>query len=413
MEEIRRLKREGLSVSAIASLTGRDRKTVRKYLDETINKPLYKQREARSSKLAQYTSYLEGRVKAGVWNAVVLLRELRDLGYTGGYTILKDWLAPQRAAARVVAVRRFETAPGEQAQVDWGSIGVQELADGTRLSLSAFVMTLGHSRAMHAEICLDEQLPALLQAHEAAFEALGGIPRKLLYDNMRTVILGYDDRGEPRWHPALEDFAGHWGFKPRVCQPYRPQTKGKVERGIGYLKGNFLCGREASSLEDLQGQLRAWLAEVANARVHGTTHRQIQEAWAEERPALQPMGSRRPYPFVPEVTRKVASDCYVSYGTNRYSVPWSFAGREVQVRQVADHIEIVHGGQIIARHPLATTRHHLQTVPAHHQGMPYGPSGAGRKSAPLIVPAGAPQVEVRSLQAYELLSAGGMLDADA
>ena len=413
MEEIRRLKREGLSVSAIASLTGRDRKTVRKYLDETISKPVYRQRPTRGSKLAGYISYLEGRLDKGVWNAVVLLRELREKGYTGGYTILKDWLAPQRAAAQVVAVRRFETAPGEQAQVDWGSVGVQELEDGTRLSLSGFVMTLGHSRAMHAEICLDEQLPALLQAHEAAFEALGGIPRKVLYDNMRTVILGYDDRGEPRWHPALEDFADHWGFKPRVCQPYRPQTKGKVERGIGYLKGNFLCGREASSLEDLQSQLRAWLAEVANARVHGTTHRIIQEAWDEERPALQPMESRRPYPFVPEVTRRVAADCYVSYATNRYSVPWAYAGREVHVRQVADHIEIVHGGQTIARHPLATTRYHLQTVPAHHQDMPFGPSGVGRKSAPLIVAAGAPQVEVRSLASYELLSAGGMLDADA
>ena len=412
MEEIRRLKLEGLSISEISRLTGRNRRTVREYLDETINKPVYKQREARCSKLAAYTGYLDGRLKAGVWNAVVLLRELRALGYSGGYTILKDWLAPRRAAARTVAVRRFETAPGEQAQVDWGSVGVQELADGTRLSLSAFVMTLGHSRAMHAEICLDEQLPALLKAHEAAFEALGGIPRKLLYDNMRTVILGYDDRGEPRWHPALEDFAGYWGFQPKVCQPYRPQTKGKVERGIGYLKGNFLCGRQAGSLEDLQSQLRAWLGQVANARIHGTTHRLVQEAWDEERPALRPMGSRRPYPFVPEVTRKVAPDCYVSYGTNRYSVPWSFAGREVHLRQVGDHIEIVHGGQVIARHPLATTRYHLQTVPAHHQDMPYGPS-APRKAAPLIVTAGAPEVEVRSLQAYELLAMGGSLDADA
>jgi transposase len=413
MEEIRRLRREGLTISEIASLTGRDRKTVRKYLDETIARPVYRRQEARESKLAGHMSYLEGRLKEGVWNAVVLLRELREQGYTGGYTILKDWLAPQRAAARTVAVRRFETAPGEQAQVDWGSVGVQELEDGTRLSLSAFVMTLGHSRAMHAQICLDEQLPTLLKAHEAAFEALGGITRKVVYDNMRTVILGYDERGEPRWHPVLADFASYWGFKPRVCQPYRPQTKGKVERGIGYLKGNFLCGRRASSLEDLQSQLRAWLGQVANARIHGTTHRQVQEAWDDERPALQPVGVRKPYPFVPEVTRKVAPDCYVSYGTNRYSVPWSFAGREVHVRQVADHLEIVHGGATIARHPLATTRFHLQTVPAHHQDMPYGLSPVQRKSAPLVVAAGAPQVEVRSLQSYELLAAEGSFDADA
>jgi transposase len=412
MEEIRRLRREGLSISKIAQLTGRDRSTVRKYLDPSIKQPVYRPRPKRPSKLDPHVSYLQERGKEGVWNAAVLLRELRERGYTGGYTILKDWLQPRREAGLAVAVRRFETAPGQQAQVDWGSVGKLELEDGTQLGLSAFVMTLGHSRAMFAEIYLDEQLPSLLAAHEAGFAALGGIPGELLYDNMKTVVQGYDERGEPRWHPVFEDFADYWGYRPRLCQPYRPQTKGKVESGIRYLKGNFLCGRKATSLEDLRGQLRTWLAQVANCRVHGTTHRKVEEAWDEERGQLQPMGARAPYPYVPEVSRKVARDAYVNYGTNRYSVPWRYAGARVQVRHAGEHIELLHDGAPIARHPLTDAQHRVYTVPGHHQNMPYGPSRGPRRAAPVVVAGSAPQVQVRPLGAYDLAAWGGMPDAD-
>lgn len=411
MEEIRQLRRDGLSISEIARLTGRNRRTVRKYLSSSMTRPQYRQQKPRESKLSPYVAYLEARLKQGAWNATVLLRELREQGYTGGYTILKDWLSPQREAAKTVATRRFETAPGQQAQVDWGSVGFIELPDRTRLDLSAFVMTLGYSRAMHAELCVDEQLPALLRAHEAAFQAFGGVPAEIVYDNMRTVLQGYDPRGEPRWHPVLRDFAAYWGFRPWVCQPYRPQTKGKVERGIGYLKGNFLCGREATSLEDLQAQLRAWLGQVANRRVHGTTHRWIPEAWEEEKPKLQPLGTRCPYPYVPEVTRKVATDAFVDYGTNRYSVPWQHVGHEVQVRQADERIEILHGGAVIAQHRALAGRYQVQAVPAHHQGMPYGPSGRRKATSVLVVPA-APQVETRSLAVYDAVAGGGSLDAD-
>lgn len=413
MEEIRRLRREGLSISGIADLAGHDRKTVRKYLDESVTEPRYRRRAPRPSKLEPFKAYLKSRLQSGVWNAVVLLGELREQGYTGGYTILKDWLQPKREAARVVATRRFETPPGQQAQVDWGSIGALELKDGTRQSLSAFLMTLGHSRALFVEVCTDEQLPTLLRAHEAAFEALGGVPREILYDHMRTVILGYDDRGEPKWHPVFKDFARYWGFRPRLCQAYRAQTKGKVESSIRYLKGHFLCGRRASCLEDLRGQVRAWTRRVANRRIHGTTHRVVQDAWDEERPHLQPLGGRAPYAYVPEVTRRVAQDAYISYSTTRYSVPWRYVGREVRVRQVRQRIEIWHAGQRIAQHPLSMMRHDVQAVPAHHQDMPYGPAANRRRSAPLIVATGAPEVEVRPLEAYERVALGGGSHADA
>ncbi len=143
-------------------------------------------------------------------------------------------------------MRRFETPPGQQAQVDWGTFG--RLTSPTELprTISGFVMTLGYSRAMFADVATDQTLPTFLRLHKAAFAALGGVPRELLYDHVKTVVLGLDDRGEIRWQPQFADFARYWGFIPRLCHAYRPQTKGKVESGIGYVRKNFLCGRTAT-----------------------------------------------------------------------------------------------------------------------------------------------------------------------
>lgn len=193
------MRRDGLSITDIAELTGFDRKTVRKWLREP-GPPRYGPRAPRGSKLAPYTAYLDERLNAGVWNAVILLREVRERGYTGGYSILKAYLHPKRQAARAVAVRRFETPPGHQAQVDWGHLGTLEDGEG-RQPLSGFVFTLGHSRAMAADAATDQKLDTFLRLHEAAFETVGGVPEEILYDHVKTVVLGTDDRGDVRWHP--------------------------------------------------------------------------------------------------------------------------------------------------------------------------------------------------------------------
>ena len=143
---------------------------------------------------------------AGVWNVCVLLRELRERNYSGGYTILKGWLQPQRKAMRTVAVRRFETPPGKPAQVDWGHLGTLEWEDQER-QLWAFTFTLGYSRRMMAEVALDQKIGTLLRMHEEAFRQMGGVPEEILYDRMKTVWLGSDERGEIVWHPVFFDFA--------------------------------------------------------------------------------------------------------------------------------------------------------------------------------------------------------------
>jgi transposase len=399
--DILQLKRQGLAISQIAALTGFNRRTIRKYLAHP-DTPRYSPRAPRPTKLDPFHSYLQDRLAAGVWNATVLFRELKQRGYQGGYTALKDFLRPLRQAAASVAVRRFETPPGHQAQVDWGHLGQLCLGEQTK-PLSAFLFTLGHSRAMVGDLVTDQTLPTFLRCHELAFLAVGGVPHEILYDHVKTVVLGTSERGEVLWHPVFAAFARHWGFVPRLCRPYRPQTKGKVENGIGYVRKNFLCGREAFDLPDLQSQFRGWLGEVANRRIHGTTHRCVAEAWDAEKPHLQPIGGRLPFPLVPHQIRRVARDAYVSYRTNRYSVPWRAAGQEVSLREVEGHLEILRDDVRLARHPLCSGRHQVITVAAHHAQIPTGPT-VRRKKATITVGGTAPTVEVRELAVYEALA---------
>ena len=196
MDEINQLKREGLSILAISELTGYDRKTIRKYLLKPTGKPVYAVRLAAASKLEPFKAYLGERLQAGVWNARVLLRELRGQNYQGGYTILTDWLRPQREAAQVVAVRRFETPPGKQAQVDWGHLGSLAAA-GREQQLWGFTITLGYSRRMTAEAATDQKLGTLLRMHERAFQEWNGVPEEILYDRMRTIWTGTDGLAAP------------------------------------------------------------------------------------------------------------------------------------------------------------------------------------------------------------------------
>jgi len=407
VQEIEELKRQGLSIQAISRLLGFDRKTIRKYLLKPEGTPAYGPRPARPSKLDAFKPYVDERLKAGVWNAQVLLRELRARGYRGGNTILKDWLQPQRESAQTVAVRRFETPPGKQAQVDWGHLGSIEI-NGEERKLNGFTFTLGYSRTMMAEAALDQKLGTLLKMHEEAFRQLGGVPEEILYDRMKTVWMEIDERGEVVWNPVFLDFARYWGFTPRLCRPYRAQTKGKVESGVKYVRRNFLCGlqgREPNCLADLNAQLRAWVWEVANQRVHGTTHEQVAVRWEVDRFSLHALDGRPPYAYLDDELRKVARDAYVSWQGSRYSVPWSYAGKQVWVRDRAGEVEVHYGSDRIAVHGQAPRQHAVITQPEHHRGIPLS---AGREGKILVrIQDTAPVVEIRPLAAYESAALGG------
>lgn len=407
VQDIEELKRQGLSVRAISRLTGYDRKTIRKYLIEPDRVPVYGPRAKQPRKLEPFQPYLEERMRAGVWNARVLLRELRERSYSGSYTLLTDWLRPQRKSAQTAAVRRFETPAGKQAQVDWGHLGSIDI-HGEERKLWGFSFTLGYSRTMMAEAALDQKLGTLLRMHEEAFRQLGGVPEEILYDRMKTVWLETDERGEIVWNPVFLDFTRYWGFKPRLCRPYRAQTKGKVESGVKYIRRNFLCGlqgREPGCLSDLNAELRKWVWEVANQRVHGTTHEQVAAGLDVDRLSLQPLDGRPPYAYMDDELRKVARDAYVSWRGSRYSVPWEYVGRSVWVRDCGRDVEVHFGRDRIAVHSQAARKHMVLTQAEHHQGIPLG---ARAETKILIrIQDTAPVVEIRPLAAYESVAVGG------
>jgi transposase len=247
--------------------------------------------------LDDHQQWLAGRAPQVNYSARILYQELKaQRGFTGSYEVVKLAVRPLRAEASLASLtqRRFETGPGEQAQVDWGQVTVR--FDGVPTKVHVFVMTLGYSRRGYAEGFLHERMPNLLAAHERAFAHFGGHCECLLYDRMRTVVLGTttEPSGErrARLNTTFQAFADHWGFTPRLCRPYRAQTKGKVESGVKYVKRNFIPGRTFRDLDDFNAQLVAWQAEVADVRIHGTTHQRPIDCFADEAIALVPTASQ-------------------------------------------------------------------------------------------------------------------------
>src|SRR5215218_887485 len=267
------LHRQGLSVSAIARQCGLDRKTVRRYIERGLEPPAYGPRQPRPTLLDPFTGYLRERVNAyPALTGTRLLRELKERGYTGGYSAVTDFLREVRPATDPRFEVRFETAPGEQGQVDFARFQVVFTDEPTTPRIVwLFSMVLGYSRLIWARFAMHQDLATVLRCHVAAFEALGGVPHEVLYDRMKTVVTGEADSGGIIYNRALIDLARHFGFHPKACRPYRAKTKGKVERPFRYIREDFFLARSFRDLEDLNQQLQRWLSTVANPRVHATT----------------------------------------------------------------------------------------------------------------------------------------------
>lgn len=398
----------GMSVSGIARELELDRKTVCKALKGQSWRP-YRRDTPAPTLLDRHRDWLLERAPQVHYSARILYQELkRDRGYPGCYETVKLAVRPLRAEAALASLtqRRFETAPGEQAQCDWGQVTVP--MGGVRVRLHVFVMTLGYSRCGFAMGFEGERMPDLLAAHEAAFAHFGGRCEHLLYDRMRTVVLGSgkDAAGKARLNATFAAFAAHWGFTVRLCQPYRAQTKGKVESGVKYLKRNFVPGRTFRDLEDFNAQLLAWQREIADQRVHGTTHERLIDRFAVEAVHLAPTGSQPGFLAALVRERVVAEDWLISIDGNRYSVPCRLIGQVVQVVREVDRWVIRHRGQVVAEHTVLEGRAQLAVIPQH------GPGAASRNvrqryATPRHATAAVnrDEVEVRDLGIYEHLVA--------
>lgn len=354
--------------------------------------------------LSAHQTWLVQRAPLVNYSARILFQELRGTrGYRGSYDTVRNAVRPLRteAAATSITQCRFETEPGEQGQVDWGEVWVP-FATG-RTKVHVFVMTLGYSRRAWAEGYENERRSSLLAAHEHAFAHFGGRPAELLYDRMRTVTIK-PEAEKAKWNPTFESFFRHWGFEPRLCRAYRAQTKGKVECGVKYVKRNFIPGRVFTDLADFNDQLVAWLAEVADLRVHGTTHEPPIERFAREAGALVRTLDQPSFFQALRRERVVADDWLVSIDANRYSVPWRLIGKTVSVVRVGARWQISHGGDVVAEHPVLTGRHQVQVDPTHGPGA-VARNARTRYSAPAAARAATDVqvVEVRALEVYEQL----------
>ena len=290
--EIRILRKQGKSIKEICRLTGHSRNTVRRYL-RSDEPPTY-ERCPRGSKLDSFKEYINDRVEASRPHrlpATVLFREILARGFAGGERIVRTYVStlyPLQASDPVV---RFETAPGQQLQVDWC------VFRRGKKPLSAFVATLGFSRYSYVEFVASEQFAELKQCHINAFEHFGGVPLEILYDNMKTVVLERNTFGEGRhrFHPGLWDLGKHFGFTPRLCRPYRAQTKGKVERFNRYLRNSFYYPLQSSlkqaglalDVDTANTEVRKWMRDVANRRIHRTTGTAPVVRLEQERDVLQ------------------------------------------------------------------------------------------------------------------------------
>jgi transposase len=400
------LARQGLSVSAIARRTGHDRKTIRKYIERGMEPPAYKPREPGPSLLRPYEAFLRERVgRFPDLTGRRLWREIRDLGFTGAYSTVTEFLRGIRPAEPPPFERRFETPPGRQAQVDFAYFKVAfEDEPGAERVVWLFSLVLGHSRMLWARFVAQQDLATVLRCHVAAFEALGGVPEQILYDRMKTAVLGEVDERGIVYNDKLLALAAHYGFLPKACRPYRAKTKGKVERPFRYVREDFFLARSFRNLDDLNAQFSQWLDQVANRRLHGTTRRIVIEHFAEERPSLKNLPAG-PFNAVLGLERRISREGMVSVGGNLYSVPDGTRRRPVEVQVTATEVQILEAGKLIAAHPVLEGRGKRRIAEGHRTLPPPHNSTTPRAVAGTPPPpqGGTASVTPRSLAIYEAI----------
>lgn len=342
--------------------------TVRKWM----LRPRYERRAAaprtrRAGKLDAFKGMVVRLLESHPYTSAQLLTRLRAEGYTGGYSILKDFVRVVRPH-REPAFLTLHFAPGQCAQVDWGSW--QSLRVGeTRRALSFFVFVLCWSRKMYVEFTFGQSQELWLACHQHAFEYLDHlVPAALMCDNLKTAVLGRPAGAPPVLNPTYLDFARHHGFEIRPCGPRRGNEKGRVEAGVAYVKKNFLAGRTLSDLAALNAEVRLWLDTVANVRVHGETHRQPAAMFREEKASLRPLPAQ-PYDAARVLPVAVSNRCRVTVETNRYSVPAAYASARLTLKLYAERLCLFDGIKLVAEHRRCFDRHQDLEHPEHAAGL--------------------------------------------
>jgi transposase len=370
VEEMLRLKARGWGLKRIARELGCSHHTVKAYVAaggvKSFKPPV------RAKKLDGLDDWLRERFIRHRGNADVVRQELlAEKGIAVSPRTMQRTLQPYRQAlkAEALATVRFETPPGRQLQIDFG----ERLVDiaGTKVKAFMFVATLGHSRRVHVRAFRHEKQESWFTGLESAFTTFGGVPEIVLMDNARALIVRHDAVSRTvQFNDKLLAFAKHWGFGPRACAPYRARTKGKTERGVGYVKKNAIAGRSFPSWEAFEAHLAQWEREVANVSMHGTTgEAPMVRFQRDEAHRLKPLGDHPPFGRLRELSRLVGNDCAIEVDTNSYSVPWRLIGERVAVTVAAGEIRIRHGVREVAVHSQVNGRRQRVIDRAHLDGV--------------------------------------------
>lgn len=401
-----RLKSLGWGVRRIAAELGCSKNTVRRWIREGDWRRC--STVSRSKRLDGLTDWLRERFRRHRGNADVIRQELAaEKAITVSLRTVERAVAPlrQELVAQARATVRFETAPGQQLQIDFGERRVE--IDGIPTKVFFFVATLGYSRRIYVQAFGDEKQASWFAGMEGAFQAFGGIPHEVLLDNARALIVHHDPSSrEVVLHPRLHAFARHWGFRVRACAPYRARTKGKDERGVGYVKNNAIAGRGFASWGQMEAHLACWSREIADQRIHGTTgEAPIERFQRDEARALKPLAGMPAFGTMRDLSRIVGGDCAVALDGNAYSVPWRLIGERVRVIASAGTICIQHGGQEVARHVERERHHGRVNDDAHLAGL------VGSRSVPMHRRPEIPACEdaaglLRPLAEYEAIAGG-------
>lgn len=397
-----RLHEQGWGAKRLSREFGCARNTVRRYLRAGGVVPFT--RAPRRAALDGHDEWLRERFFRHGGNADVVRQELAsELGIVICLRSVEKrvqcWRRELKAHSR--ATVRFETPPGHQLQIDFGDTKVW-IAD-ERVKIHLFVGTLGYSRRMHIRPSIRERQADWFEGMEEAFLRFGGVPTEILFDNARALVEHHDAATrEVRFNGRLHAFARYWGFNPKACAPYRARTKGKDERGVGYVKRNAIAGRRFASWGAFVAHLDQWNREIADQRVHGTTGEMPIVRFADEAGALRPLGGRAPFGQLRDLIRKVRADCAIDLDTNSYSVPWRLVGETVQVVVLAGRVIVRHAGAVVADHALCEGRRQWITDRSHLAGL-VG-TGPFRETPAAQSP---PSALLRPLAEYEAVAGGG------
>lgn len=357
---IKAYKEEGLNAGQIAAKLGLDSRTVAKWMDMKGFQPRLP--GLRPSKLDPYKNDILGMLERHPYTARQIFQKIKEQGFDGGYTIVKDYVRKVRPK-RHKPYLKLSFAPGECAQVDWGSYG--SIAVGTtRRRLSFFVMVLCHSRMMYAEFTVSQTMEHFLGCHQRALEYFKGVPGKIMVDNLKSAVLQRITGREPVFNPRYLDFANHYGFRIVPCGVGKGNEKGIVENAVGYIKKNFLAGMVPGDFKTVNPAAAHWLDTIANVRNHGEMRKMPKDMFEEESPHLSPLPVG-PYDIGTVSQIRATSQFRITLDTNRYSVPAEYAGTRLTVKTYPDRLCIYHDNKLIARHTRSYDRHQDIEDPDH------------------------------------------------